>query len=425
MNIFKGVNRKEVFLIILFELGFGLKFNLIGEISISEVFLIIYFLTHFFTDSIRKNRDFKHIYYLYICLFLFQCLSELMVGNKLDNSLKGISVTVVSFFHLYFLIKLFIKNKLLAMWALVGMLLRGYIWGGDISGDVDSALSGEDATFLKFYIAPIITYIILIYSVIKPKKTTSAVFMYVGVFFIIAGTRSSGGTVFLTGVISWLILNKNRISKKTVYKYSFLILAIGYSSYYIYVDYVMSGNIKSGNNQQLFRAENPYNPINLLMVGRSETFVGLQAFMDKPLWGYGSWKLDSETGYKYSILRYDIQNSESERMIFKSTDRIPCHSVIVGWGTYNGIFVFIMGLFIIIYTYKRGFQSLQVYDSMNIMLIFCLLQGCWHALFSPPSHFRYSLPLYMAFSVVSYWKVKASESEVKYKNKLSVCNVCK
>lgn len=37
MNIFKGVNRKEVFLIILFELGFGLKFNLIGEISISEV----------------------------------------------------------------------------------------------------------------------------------------------------------------------------------------------------------------------------------------------------------------------------------------------------------------------------------------------------------------------------------------------------
>lgn len=47
MNIFKGVYKKDVFLILLFEIGFGLKFNLVGEISISELFLLLYFIANF------------------------------------------------------------------------------------------------------------------------------------------------------------------------------------------------------------------------------------------------------------------------------------------------------------------------------------------------------------------------------------------
>lgn len=410
MKVFQGVNKRDVFLIILFEIGFGIKFHIIGEISISELFLLYYFITNFFSDSIRYNKDFNHIFHLYIALLVAQCISEIMVNNRFNNSLKGVSVTIISFCHLYFLIKVFIKNRLLAMWALVGILLQGFIFGSDIDGDANDALSGEDASFLKFYIAPTITYILLIYSVLRPKKTTSILFIYIGIFFIIAGARSSGLIVFFTGSISWILSNRKRISKRTVYKYSLFVFIFGYCTYFFYVNNIFSGNIKSGNSKQLFRTENPYNPINLLKIGRAETFVGWQAFMDNPLWGHGSWKLDSETGYKYTTLRYQIQNWDSEKkIIYLSTDRIPCHSVIMGWGTYNGIFVFIIGLLLILFIYKRGFVALKNFDSMGMLQLFCLLQGSWHAAFSPPSHFRYTLPFYMALFIVSYWNVQLNQ----------------
>lgn len=296
---------------------------------------------------------------------------------------------------------------MMVMWALVGILLQEVIWGSNIGGDASEALSGEDATFLKFYVAPIITNILLIYSVLYSKKSTSLLFIYVGAFFILIGARSSGLIVFLTGFISLMISNTKNFSKAFIYKYSLLLIIFGYGIYTFYVNKVLSGEIKTGNSEQLYRAANPYNPINLLMIGRAETFVGLQAFMDKPLWGHGSWKLDSEIGYKYTNLRYRIQNWDpTKTIIYKDTDRIPCHSVIMGWGTYNGIFVFMLGLSLIIYTYKRGFMALKRDYSIRIVLIYCLLQGCWHAAFSPPSHFRYTLPLYMALFIVSYWSVK-------------------
>lgn len=44
---------------------------------------------------------------LYIGILIAQCLSEIMVNNKLNNSLKGCSVTIMSFLHFYFLLKVF------------------------------------------------------------------------------------------------------------------------------------------------------------------------------------------------------------------------------------------------------------------------------------------------------------------------------
>ncbi len=407
MNILKGIKKREIFFILVFEIGFGLKFNLIGEISVSELFLVYYFITHFFNDPIYTNRDFKYVRNLYFLLFMAQCISELMVHNYINNALKGISVTIISFFHLYFLVKMFMKNRKLVPWALLGMLLQGFIWGSDIGGDASEALSGEDATFLKFYVAPIVINVLLFYSLMRPKKTTCILFMYCGAFFIVAGARSSGGMVFIAGLLSWIIASGRKISKMSLYRYGFLVLVLGYASYTIYVNKVLTGEIKSGNNEQLFRAKNPYNLVNLLMVGRSETFVGFQAFMDKPVWGYGSWKLDSEVGYKYTILRAKIQNADpKKKIIFIESDRIPCHSVIVGWGTYNGIFAFTAGLLIILYIYKRGFMALAKFNSMSVLLVFCLLQGSWHAAFSPSSHFRYTLPFYMALSLVCYWQTQ-------------------
>ncbi len=52
---------------------------------------------------------------------------------------------------------------------------------------------------------------------------------------------------------------------------------------------VMTGNIKAGNTEQLLKSSNPYNPIEILKMGRTDSLIPFYAFMDSPLVGWGYW----------------------------------------------------------------------------------------------------------------------------------------
>lgn len=389
-------------IILLFELGFGIKLNLIGVISVSELFLLI-FVPLFVLPKVKWNEavGVKQVTMAYSALLGFQILSEFMVGNNLSSALKGIAITVVSYLHFMFLIYYLARLKLLILVLVVAQMARAVVFGTDIEEQsIEDVMSGEGATYLKFYISPIVISFSLAMSMIFKYKNFALLHSMLGIVLIVLGSRSSGGIALATGLVTYMF--EHRVltyNKKFIVMSLVLGCMIGYAFYVYYVNRVLSGEITSGNSRQVFLCSNPYNPLELLMAGRSEVWIGWQAFMDNFWFGHGAWAYDSTGRYQRMMLALHGELSTFTRSQVSYHFLIPSHSVLIGSGMMNGVFAFLSMGVIVVYFLRKGVLSfIHCDDRYKLVLVNSVISLFWTALFSPQSHFRLTMPV--AFAII-------------------------
>lgn len=399
------VLNKSSMLLFLFELGWGLKLSIVGQISISELFLLIYVpLKILPIVKWRREKELFVITKAYVVLFCFQVLSECIVGNVLSNALKGLAITVVSYFHFIFLAVLLLRQKSLISVLILSLILRSLIWGTGLDAQrLVSIVQGEAVVYLKVYFAPLSLLISLYASIRLKYRNFPLLFSAYGLGLILLGARSSGGTAFLSGLLVYMMLH---VPRKRFCVIAFWTLIGCYMLYVYYVNGILSGEITSGNSWQIFLCKNPYNPIELLMVGRSEMWVGLQAFLDSFWFGHGAWAYDL-TG-RYELIMQALHGEEEP---LSNEYYIPSHSVIIGSGMMNGIFAFMAMGYILFFFIKRGWLSLGCNDRRyQLVLAYYWIVLIWDALFSPQSHFRLSMPIAFAIIFTMYYNKKAKEN---------------
>lgn len=400
-------------IILLFELGFGIKLNLIGVISVSELFLLI-FVPLFVLPKVKWNEavGVKQVTMAYSALLGFQILSEFMVGNNLSSALKGIAITVVSYLHFMFLIYYLARLKLLILVLVVAQMARAVVFGTDIEEQsIEDVMSGEGATYLKFYISPIVISFSLAMSMIFKYKNFALLHSLLGIVLIVLGSRSSGGIALATGLVTYMF--EHRVltyNKKFIVMSLVLGCMIGYAFYVYYVNRVLSGEITSGNSRQVFLCSNPYNPLELLMAGRSEVWIGWQAFMDNFWFGHGAWAYDSTGRYQRMMIALHGELSTFTRSQVSYHFLIPSHSVLIGSGMMNGVFAFLSMGVIVVYFLRKGVLSfIHCDDRYKLVLVNSVISLFWTALFSPQSHFRLTMP--MAFAII--FVLSASVENIK------------
>lgn len=389
-------------IILLFELGFGIKLNLIGVISVSELFLLI-FVPLFVLPKVKWNEavGVKQVTMAYSALLGFQILSEFMVGNNLSSALKGIAITVVSYLHFMFLIYYLARLKLLILVLVVAQMARAVVFGTDIEEQsIEDVMSGEGATYLKFYISPIVISFSLAMSMIFKYKNFALLHSLLGIVLIVLGSRSSGGIALATGLVTYMF--EHRVltyNKKFIVMSLVLGCMIGYAFYVYYVNRVLYGEITSGNSRQVFLCSNPYNPLELLMAGRSEVWIGWQAFMDNFWFGHGAWAYDSTGRYQRMMIALHGELSTFTRSQVSYHFLIPSHSVLIGSGMMNGVFAFLSMGVIVVYFLRKGVLSfIHCDDRYKLVLVNSVISLFWTALFSPQSHFRLTMPV--AFAII-------------------------
>lgn len=399
--------------ILLFELGFGIKLNLIGVISVSELFLLI-FVPLFVLPKVKWNEavGVKQVTMAYSALLGFQILSEFMVGNNLSSALKGIAITVVSYLHFMFLIYYLARLKLLILVLVVAQMARAVVFGTDIEEQsIEDVMSGEGATYLKFYISPIVISFSLAMSMIFKYKNFALLHSLLGIVLIVLGSRSSGGIALATGLVTYMF--EHRVltyNKKFIVMSLVLGCMIGYAFYVYYVNRVLSGEITSGNSRQVFLCSNPYNPLELLMAGRSEVWIGWQAFMDNFWFGHGAWAYDSTGRYQRMMIALHGELSTFTRSQVSYHFLIPSHSVLIGSGMMNGVFAFLSMGVIVVYFLRKGVLSfIHCDDRYKLVLVNSVISLFWTALFSPQSHFRLTMPV--AFAII--FVLSASVENIK------------
>lgn len=386
-------------LILLFELGFALKFNIVGTISISELFLIC--AAPFYLPTIKwKEKDLFTILVLYVALFCAQLISEVIVGNSMGNMMKGLAVTVVSFLHFAFLFKFLKKDKSLITFIVLSIVISQLIVGPEDfirerELSLEDVAMGTGAALLKFYIAPLLINVMLLFSIIFKRNIFPMLLILMGLVFVILGARSAGMLSFLTGVVAMLAEFKPKLfSRRNLPKTIGIIALCSYILYVIYVSVSLNGAIASGNTKQLLVCNNPYNPLELLIRGRAETWVGWRAFQDKFLFGHGAWAYDYTGHYRQMMQEL---HSSTQGGITETDYLVPSHSLIIGTGVANGLLAFLLIIALIGYFFKSGIFSIgKVEKKYRLVFIYSLLILVWDAMFSPISHFRQTIPLYCA-----------------------------
>jgi len=400
--------------LVLYVLFSNFYINLIGSISISELWVLL------LTPFILRKKLFlqfpllKNIAFIYAFLFLSQLISELILGNEFNNMAKGLMTTVVSFLSLIYLVDRLKKNYHLIVLILLFFTIRDiYFMNSTGLGENSVSFNLESNSFFKYKITPILTDFALFISFFLLRRgyktLTIGMFMGLILIYISFSARSASLVLFFCAIM--LLFGENLVkNRKRILPGLLIVMVVSYGGYIGWVKYQLTGELRV-RNEQIDRMRNPYNPFEMLEKGRGEFFVGIMAFKDAFLWGHGAWTTGQDTKYVHELQK--IQgNIDSENI----TGLIPAHSIIVGAGVNNGIFAFVFISILIVFFFRLQFSIFKDMIKTPLAMIFLsqIIGLFWTSLFSPMAHFRVSLPFMFAITLILYTNTQ------KYKRLISL-----
>ncbi|MPR32124.1 hypothetical protein [Salmonirosea aquatica] len=390
----------------------SIKVSFIGQIGSNEIFASLNLLSIGKWKKLNHGvPDLKIVNYAYILFLISQILSDLVNHSTLFDSARGLANIVVAIIVTSFLMSIILKRSENIIYFLIGLIVSYSFFGIETH-----TTEVEDMGFLKFRLAPILNASLLLIVYYLHKIGSNKLYQFLiligySIFCLLFDFRSNG-IIFMLLAISvysrnfFLTLSMTKVFPKL------LIGAILFQVFYsIYVSEVLTGNIGGKHSRiQLALLENPYNPFNLLLVGRSGAYIAVLAIMDKPVFGHGSWAPDP--GGKYTLLNYKLQQEDEK--FAERFDRengrlfIPSHSVILGAWVTAGFFGFISIVIIMFLFYKRAFLLLRFKSFANspyyLIVIYYMASNFWTFLFSPLPHIRESIPITLAFVLVLFRK---------------------
>lgn len=374
--------------------------NFVGELTIGFIF-ILFTISWWYRKLDFSNPILSKILKAYIILIGVQCFCELFSPSDVSiiTKAKGVAVTISSLvIFLYFFYR-FKEDLNLVKYYFLASAVALILMPNRLS-----EIEGSEFGYYKFTLVPIIMNITIFVALSLQKrfsrKFLSVAICLIGFFIVITGARSYGVILIVSGLISYLVLRGKSIRTKDIYKIAVVLFLILYAIYStVYVPMVLSGDLDGvGNTEQLKKVENPYNPMYLLMQGRTSSFIAFIAFSDKPIVGYGYRAQDPNL--KYRKLMAII--ADEEAILRSDATAIPCHSVIGAYAAYYGIGGLLGILYLFTCVFNMGIVSFLSRDKYMFAIVYLLFNISWTMLFSPISHFKMELPIMMSFIVALY-----------------------
>ena len=349
------------------------------------------------TDSILRN-----FIWLFTLIILVQIVWFPFAKTDDFTQIKGLLITVSGLMHFLFYYFVFRRDVSLIKWAILGTFVSNFIFI-----DVLAVRAGDEYGMWKFHTYPhIVMGCVLVYIWFCEKKwvlkLSPLLLILIGLLGLFTGSRSAGLIPLISGLFAIVILSrKNRVYPKQIIKYAIISVFTLYSVYaFFYVPNVLNGNIDGGNTHQLRKTENPYNPINLLMIGRTDAIIPFLAFSDKPLTGWGYMTKDPDNKYHRMLTKIGNREERNRIKYFRKSSNIPGHSVIGYYACSYGIVVLVALVIMLFKTWKYVIFSIVVQDKYLLSRLYGLISVTWHFLFSPMSHFKWLEPSTMAIIVV-------------------------
>jgi hypothetical protein len=380
----------------MFFLGFfsSLKINIFGEIFLGEIILggcvLLNILQNLFLGKrIVVPPFFVQIFWILLVWLFCQILSDVVNETDFLSAIKGEFVPVFIFLIYWGLSILFSGG---IRYSYFYGLFLGYLFFKYLSGH-------EYFLFNSWKFGGGVILGLVAFMLVDNYKGYSKKRMILflgGVFFLVSLINSSralaGFFVFSAAVsvfvneekysrfIRMLLGNRAKSVKLVVISVLFLFLLD--RSLYMLFTYEPFLNILSESAAYKYKSQ-ALSEYGVILGGRNELLVSVQAFFDKPILGHGSWA----ENIKYVHMRYDYLAMQDDwivnlEQVENHLNRylIPTHSFLMGALVWGGIFA---GLFWI----RVLGLCIQIFQVPSMVTspfyFFAVLNVFWNVLFSP------------------------------------------
>lgn len=266
----------------------------------------------------------------------------------------------------------------------------GLVVGSAIHLVVNNPLSSIGWKF--GFAGPTTTLILIGFSLMPVLRSPSSlvgpmILAALGVFSAFMDFRSWGGVLMLSAaflsipaVLRLVGLRPKPLSYGRMLIMGTVLLATGYGALKLYGLAAESGMLGERSRDK-YETQSALGDIGVLLGGRSESLVTVQAIQDSPLIGHGSWAKDRYYAELRQLMLYRL--GFVNRFIEPETDLIPTHSHLLGSWVEAGIggalfWVGVLGL--IIAALRRLYAS---DDPLRPYLVFLMFLFIWDILFSP------------------------------------------
>lgn len=361
----------------------------IGTFRLGELILMFYFIINF-RQVIRivNNNVFVKIYtFLTVIWFVLATISSYINGTENIEIIKGMAnifTIYSSLISLFLLIEKNINNAVvfLILYGLGSLFFSPFSYNTSDNINLSVGLnSGYYNNFFDIYAAPVLTPIIIGFSIIfyKSRGFIIILFLFYGCIGFINDGKSTGLIFILSGIT--LILHTFNI-KLTLWKLRIIVICFPFIMtplllYIIQNKTVGSKETMSTISQNLKSTKN-FNPF--LVIARPEPLIGLFAVADSPLLGHGFLKtkhnfikLTQQLGYLPKNWYYRYQKYG-----------IPAHSNLVHAMIQGGIFCGLVWIFIISKSFTLlGISNKYKFDKFTMFTHILYFYLMWNILFSP------------------------------------------
>jgi O-antigen ligase len=388
--------------IALYTLLSGVNVALVGQLKLNEIMVLLSAPFVFDRRDFKAYPMFRKVIGALAALFICQVITDLfVVKTSSENFMRGWAAIVMSILSFLFLFKT-LKDDKIIFFFLCMTLIKNILWT-DENADTDMS-------YFKFKMVPILSYGVYILSFLLYRnghwKAVLALLLSYSLLCFARDSRSTGMVFFLGAIIIYCFNSGMYLTRDRLLVFGIAGLLLFQFAYVSYVNAVLNHELGGEHaSEQLERLDNPYNPLELLMTGRGETFAALAAISDAPLFGHGSWAKDDNLKYYRILLLY--QNEEMNEQLATSTDHlIPSHSILLGAWVNCGLGGFIAVLLVFIFLLKMGFYLVARASDTALypVLVLMTIGVIWTFLFSPIQQLRFNVPAIGAILLRAYYE---------------------
>ena len=377
------------------------EMQLVGRLFLAEVMLLalapilLLFKWRLLTAPMPRT-----LLILGLIWLMSQVATDLVRNTPFVDYSRGwakITFTMINFTALYML--LHNSRRRLVLFAL-GAVIGGYLH--HTLNPAPAALSDP----WKFGLALPVTLLLVLgaqrgFERNAPRLVSLFLFFAAGLNLVM-GFRSLSGICFVTAMFLFVQSRQSRpgarISRGRLIIITMIgiIGAIGFLEFY---SYAARDGLLGAQAERKYKTQSS-SKYGVLLGGRTEVLVALQAVADSPFLGHGSWAKDP----KYQKMYFKLSGAKYAQQYFgRGSGLIPTHSFIFGAWVEAGFLGFVFWAYVLWLTGRNLIYLNQMQETLSPLIAYISFLMMWDIVFSPFGFDRRVLVPFFIIVVMFCW----------------------
>jgi hypothetical protein len=370
----------------------AIKLQMVGILYLPEIlFVILLPILLFSNHKLLSSRQLRMGLLLLAAGLLGAIFSDAAGTSTLDDIARGwmkIIVFGATICSIYLLIRDDLRRLIFVYVAgAIGTILELWLNPGDLAvlSDYDPWKFGvgNSVTILTLFLVTI-----LFQQNIFTRFWGAAIIIAISLVSLALDCRSLFGLTFITGMLegSKVILDMTNTGRRrlSLSRFSiFLLFGLSFAAGSMFLYSFAAGNGWLGAAAEDKFVHQAEGDVNILAGGRPEFLVSLQAIIDSPIIGHGSWAQDP-----YYVLMY-IEILKSKGLLAPNATGpedqvlIPTHSHLFGAWVEWGILGALFWIWLLTMCFRSVYALVNIRDPRMCIYVFMLISLIWDVLFSP------------------------------------------